>query len=75
MLKAEKLRAWLVERQKRDVISVRTIYRNGPASIRDSELARHLVKILVRFGWLVPIAGPVKLGDHMVGEAWRVVRG
>lgn len=75
MQKAETLRAWLLDRSGRDVISVRTIYRYGPPSIRDGELARRLVKTLVQYGWLVPVPGPVKLEGHMVREAWRVVRG
>lgn len=73
MQQAEAPRQWIVERSGRKVIAVRTVTRYGPNAIRDSQLARRLIKILEEHGWLIPIDGGAVIDGVKSKAAWRVV--
>jgi hypothetical protein len=72
--KAEKLRTWLIDRWKKDLVSVRVVTQRGPSCMRDADTAKALIAKLVEHGWLVPFSGSEMVGGQKAKAAWRIVR-
>jgi len=70
---AEQLRQWLLE-QPGNVIGCRTIYQNGPRSIRQASKARAAMKLLVEDGWARPLPEGAPIDGVLHREAWEIVR-
>lgn len=70
---AEQLRLWLLE-QSADVLACRTIYQNGPRSIRQANKARAAMKQLVSDGWARALPDGAIIDGVLHKEAWEIVR-
>lgn len=71
--KAQKLVDWLRHCEHGPTFSVRTMQRNAPNSLRNAELLRKLIKILVEHGHLQPVVGLAKNEEPSPKKAWRII--
>ena len=73
LVRADKLRSWLLTHWDEDLVSIRTIVRLGPNLLRTSDQAKNAVDVLVDHGWLRLVGRGVVAGER-VNQAWRIVR-
>ncbi|MEO0426182.1 MAG: YfjI family protein [Pseudomonadota bacterium] len=71
---AGKLRQWLTKWPE-PVISVAEIVKCGPARLRNTKLAKKLVKILVEHGHLMPVKGGGMVRGQHRREVFQIVEG
>jgi hypothetical protein len=71
---AQRLLAWLQTAWRDPMVSLPSIYRLGPGSIRDAASARRAAGILVEHGWLATVPA-CELDGTWRREVWRIVRG
>ena len=69
-LPSEKLLDWIINHWAGTTIRARDICRFGPNAIRDRKSAISQAEILVKYGWLVPLA----TRQHNM-KKWQIVRG
>lgn len=53
MLKADKLRKWLLDSWKENQITITNIVQSGPNTLRDSKTIKELMNILKSYGWVI----------------------
>jgi len=69
---AETLRQWLL-RKSLDVVSVRSLVRRGPSSMRNTTKVRAALAVLERHGWVVPLGDGAEVDGHKTNEAYKVI--
>ena len=73
--RAEKLRRWMLDRFGESELVLRDVVRDGPNPLRDGPKAKAAIKLLVEYGWLVPLDPGTVVRGSARREAWRIVRG
>jgi hypothetical protein len=77
VLAAERLLKWLHER-KIQTTAVKQIQQFGPNALREKKEIEHIIALLEKHGWLVPVQGgcPVLMGGDkksFARQAWKVI--
>ncbi|MFC0246609.1 YfjI family protein [Falsochrobactrum ovis] len=72
---AEELRKWLIEKWQHAEILPNEVVQFAPKrSMRERPTANKAIKVLVEYGWLIPLEKGVFIRDKARKEAYRIVR-
>lgn len=74
LCQAEEIRLWLCRKWGEDFIDKRTMMKNGPGHLRDSNTLFRCIQKLEEHGWLVREAGKQIINGSFSRTFWRVVR-
>ena len=69
---AEQLIDWLHTTWNEPLVSLPTIYQNGPRAIRDKKTAKRIAKILEDHGWLSRVKGGAEVRGVTRKEVWSI---
>jgi hypothetical protein len=72
--RAEMLRVWLLENWGHGEIIQSEILQSGPNSLREYQVVKEAVAILLENGWLVPLPAGTMIRGKPRKHAWRIVR-
>ena len=71
---AQRLLDWLHQKWSEPVVSTTEIVRLGPNSLRCADVARRLIDILVRHGWLTVCPAGTAVRSVPRRDVWAIVR-
>ena len=74
LLRADRLRVWLLTEGRGDVIGLPEVYQRGPSAFRDAGTAREAMRTLEDHGWVVPLPDGAVVDGTPRREAWSIVR-
>jgi hypothetical protein len=74
LLKADKLRLWLLEEYQEQYINPRTIVQFAKGNYKTTTEARKAIDLLAKHGWLIKSELPQTIGGHKSKDAWLINR-
>jgi hypothetical protein len=74
LLKADKLRLWLLEEYKETYINPRTIVNHAKGNYKTTAEAKKAIELLAQHGWLIKSEHPQLIDNHKSKEAWFINR-
>lgn len=72
--RAEMLRRWLIDNWRHDDITPREVMQHGPNSLRESKVARAVLTVLDKHGWIVRLPEGEVIRGSARKEAFSIVK-